>query len=235
MSTELTLVGVQKQIGKLGEHLVNQEALEQVVKLAEDPDYGEEFVELYHDSLNILRNATNPNHQQYLNAIKFYSLVLAENKLTDAYVKVFPERLAAREAKNPGKGYEAMHSEASRFNKSKLVNEIRSVASISVKLIYRHVLHEAILSQAELMRTARSEMVRQKAGATLIAELRPEEDHQINIKVEDGSASAIDELRKAAEKLAIAEHTSVKAGVPLRDIANAKIIEGEVVEDKSDD
>lgn len=235
MSTELTLVGVQKQIGKLGEHLVNEETLQQVVKLSEDPDYGEEFVELYHDSLNVLRNATNPNHQQYLNALKFYSLVLAENSLTNAYIKVFPERLAAREKKNPGEGYEAIHSEASRFNKSKLVNEIRNVAGISVKLIHRHILHEAIMNQAELMRTARSEMVRQKAGATLIAELRPDEEHQININVNDGATSAIDELRKAAERLAIAEHTSVRAGVPLRDIAHAKIIEGEAVEDSSDD
>jgi hypothetical protein len=77
-------------------------------------------------------------------------------------------------------------------------------------------------------------MVRQKAGATLIAELKPTEDQTININVDDGSKSAIQELREATERLAAAERRSVDAGVPMRDIANSKIIEGEFNTEKED-
>lgn len=237
MSTELTLSAVQKQIGKLGEHLVNEQTLEEVKRLVDDPEYGEEFVDSYLTHLNIMRDFHTQDHRHYLNALKFFTLVESGNNLTNAYAKVFPERLAEREKNHPGKGYEKIRSEASRYNGTKMVNEIRRVAGISVKLIHRHLLHEAILQQADLMHNARSEMVRQKAGATLIAELRPDDEHQINIKVDDGSSSVIDELRKAAERLAAAERQSVSAGIPLRDIANSNIIEGEssTVEDKDDD
>jgi hypothetical protein len=78
-------------------------------------------------------------------------------------------------------------------------------------------------------------MVRQKAGATLIAELKPTEDQTININVDDGSKSAIQELREATEKLASAERRSVDAGVPMRDIANSVIIEGEIENSRDDD
>ena len=126
-------------------------------------------------------------------------------------------------------------AEASRFNKTRLVNDVRRMSAIPIQLIHRHILHEAILSQAHLMRTSRSDMVRQKAGATLIAELKPTEDQTININVDDGSKSAIQELREATEKLASAERRSVDAGVPMRDIANSVIIEGDFESSRDDD
>lgn len=85
------------------------------------------------------------------------------------------------------------------------------------------------------MRTSRSDMVRQKAGATLISELKPTEDQTININVDDGSKSVIQELREATEKLAAAERRSVDAGVPMRDIANSNIIEAEFSSSSRDD
>ena len=105
-----------------------------------------------------------------------------------------------------------------------LVNEIRKVAAIPVHLIHRHLLHEAILEQAKLMRSASSEMVKQRAGATLIEQLKPMEDQVLNVKVEDNTGSVIEDLRNAAKSLAEAEYKSVQAGVPLKDIANSDII-----------
>ena len=127
-----------------------------------------------------------------------------------------------------------MNSEASRYNKSVLVNEIRRVACVPVQLIHRHLLHEAILETAHIMRHAKSDMVRQKAAATLIAELKPPEDQQINIKVNDGSSSIIEELRKATEALAAEEYRAVRAGRPMKDIAESNTIDATENEDKSD-
>jgi hypothetical protein len=233
MTKELSVTIVKNQIGKLHENLITEDAIKEVTKLVEDPDYGEEFIQIYLDHLNILRDFPSQDHGHYVNALKFFSLVEGGNNLTNAYCKVFPERLAERERKYPGEGYERIRSEASRFNKTKMVNEIRTVSGIPVQLIYRHLLHEAILESAKLMREARSEIVRQKAAQTLIQELKPSEAHQINVKVDDGSSSMIEELRKAAESLAAAERMSVLAGRPLKEIAEARIIEGEseVVDD----
>ena len=222
---ELTLDLVQSQMRPAQRLTVSEETVQEIQKLAEDPAYGQEFLNCYLDHLNIYKDNTRRPHDQYLNAVKFFSLVEGGNSLVDAYIKVFPERYTERNA-NTGQdqsGKDLMRGEASRYNSSMLVNEIRKVAAIPVQLIHRHILHEAILETANLGRTARSEMVRQKAWATLITELKPGEDQTINVEVNDNTTSVIDELRKAAERLAAAEYQSVQAGVPLKVIAESVI------------
>jgi len=230
MSTDLTLDVVQSQLKTKQKLLVGPETIEEIKKLAKDPDYGEEFLDTYLDHLNVLKENPKRTHQQYLSAVKFFSLVEGGNTLTDAYIKTFPDRFAARKKFGSSNPKEVMRSEASRYNTTVLVNSIRRIAAIPVQLIHRHLLHEAILANAELMRSARSEMIRQKAADTLIRELKPSEDQQINIKVDDGTTSVIEELRKATERLAAGEYQSVMAGVPLKQIAASRIIEGEAEE-----
>lgn len=237
MAKELTLDLIQSQLKPQQRLTISEETIAEIQHLSEDPDYGEEFLDCYLDHLNIYKENPRRSHTQYLNAVKFFSLVEAGNSLTDAYIKLFPGRYEDRKRNYPPeeRKKEIMRGEASRYNSSLLVTEIRKVAAIPIQLIHRHILHEAILNQADLMRNARSEMVRQKAGATLIAELKPDSDHTINVKVEDGSSSIIAELHKAAEALAIAERRSVMAGTPLKDIAESKIVEGEVIEHESEE
>ena len=232
MKTELTLDIVQSQLRPQQRLMVDEKTVNEVKKLAEDPEYGQEFLDTYLDHLNVFKENSRRSHDQYLSAVKFFSLVEAGNSLTDAYIKTFPERYTARKRNHDpeDRKKDIMRGEASRYNSSVLVNEIRKVAAIPVQLIHRHILHEAIIEQANLMRTARSEMVKQKAAACLIAELKPSEDHVLNVKVEDGTTSMIDQLRNATEKLAAAELQRVKAGVPLKDIAESKIIDGEAEE-----
>ncbi|MEE8598067.1 MAG: hypothetical protein V3S69_00845 [Dehalococcoidales bacterium] len=220
---ELTLVTVQSQLTKQQKLMVNEETLADINKLARDDSYGEEFLESYLDHLNVLAEAPRNTHAQYLNAVKFFSLVEAGNSLTDAYIKVFPERFEAAKRGNPQGDKELIRGNASRYNSSKMVNEIRRVATMPVQLIHRHLLHEAILETASLMTTAKSEMVRQKAADTLIRELKPAEDAVIKIDVNDGSKSIIEELRSAAQTLAAKQHEAVLAGTPLKEITQAKI------------
>ena len=232
MSTELTLDFVQSQLPARQRSWVDDEIVKEIQKLADNPDYGEEFIDSYIDHLNVLGNNSRYTHKRYLQAVKFFSLVEAGNSLTDAYIKVFPERYRdrRRNSSDPDQDKSIMRQEASRFNKSQMLAEIRMAATIPVQLIHRHLLHEAILESAELMRTAKSELVRQKAAATLITELKPQEDQVLKIDVQDGARSVIEELRIATEKLASAEHQSVQAGIPLKQIADARIIEGEYEE-----
>ena len=170
MAKELTLDIVQSQLTPTQRATVDENTVKEINKLATDPDYGEEFLNCYLDHINIYKEVKGRSHSQYLSAVKFFSLIESGNTIIDAYIKVFPERYEQRTSstsQNQKTTKEVMSGEASRYNSSKLVNEIRKVAAIPVQLIHRHILHEAILEQATLMRTARSEMVRQKAGATL--------------------------------------------------------------------
>lgn len=205
------------------------EALDEIHKLAEDPSYGEEFLDLYMNHLNILGSSVTRSHDGYVKALKFFSLVESGHKLVDAYIKTFPERHAARGANTDPASEQAhkdmMRSEASRYNRTKLINEIRKAATVPVQLIHRHVLHEAILEQANLMRTAKSEMVRQQAAACLIKELKPSEEHVLNVQVQDGAKSAIEDLVRATEQLAKAQREKVIEGkLDLKDVAEAVIV-----------
>ena len=234
---ELSLSLVQSQLTKQQKLLVNEQTIEDINGLAQDPEYGEEFLESYLTHLQVLADAPKNNHTQYLNAVKFFSLIEASNTLTDSYIKVFPDRYEARRrGKTDDQAKEAMRKEASRYNGSKMVNEIRRVATTPVQLIHRHLLHEAILETANLMKTARSEMVRAKAADTLIRELKPAEDAVLKIDVNDGSTSVIEELRRATQELAAQQHEAVLAGTPVKQIAAARIfskdediIEGDAV------
>ena len=227
---ELTLDTVQSQLPSTQRGLVDEGVLTEINHLARDPDYGPEFLQAYLEHMQVLSDAPKNNHTQYLNAMKFFSLVESGNSLTDAYIKVFPERYEQRRRTKGQWGddeetKEIIRGDASRYNASKLVNDIRRVAAVPVQLIHRHLLHKAILVNADLMTSARSEMVRQKAADTLIRELKPAEDATIKVEVEDGTKSAVQELRKATQELAAAQREAALAGVPLKQIAAARIFD----------
>ena len=108
----------------------NTVEIEEIIKLSEDPEYGQQFVECYIDHLNVLSEVSNRSHDNYLQAVKFFSLVENGDTLTDAYIKVFPERYQQRVTRYGDEGTEAkdaIRGEASRYNRTKLLNEIRKV------------------------------------------------------------------------------------------------------------
>ena len=221
----LNIEVLQAQLAPNQRHMITAETVEELQKFSDDPDYGEEFLACYGDHLNILGDNPKYTSVGYMSAVKFFSLIEQGNKITNAYTKVFPERLARRVAR--GQSKKDIRGEASRYNSTALVNEIRKVATQPVQLIHRHLLHKAILVQADLMMNARSELVRQKAGEVLIKELKPTEDAVISIDIKDGAQSAISALHDATEKLAIAELQTIKAGGNIKGIIEGKIVHKE--------
>ena len=213
---------LQSQLAPKQRHMINEGTVDELKKFAKDPDYGEEFLDCYRDHLNVLGSNSKYTSNGYMAAVKFFVLLEAGNNITNAYIKVFPERLARRT--NRGETKKDITGEASRYNGTAIVNEIRKIAGFPIQLIYRHLLHEAILDQADLMRTAKSDFVRQKAGEILIKELKPAENSVITIDVEDGARSAIAALHDAAERLAIKERQSIEAGVDITSVIEGKIL-----------
>ena len=176
------LVTLQEQLGVKKGRFITQEIVDELNRLTDDPEYGQEFLDSYISYFNITEKNKHWCTTRYMNAMKFFCLVEGEHSAVDAYVKVFPERLEARLKR--GQNKHNMTGEASRYNASALVNEIRKVATIPVQLIHRNLLHEAILKQASLMNDSRvSPAVQQKAAETLIRELKPSEDQNVNLKI----------------------------------------------------
>lgn len=221
----VTLELLKQQIGGNRIHLITQETVDEINKLIEDPDYGEAFLDQYISYFNILDKGSREwSTPKYMNAIKFFCLVESGYNLVNAYVKVFPGRLQAR--LNKGQSKRDMGGEASRYNASKLVNEIRRVASIPIQLIHRNLLHQSILVTASLMNdTSVSPMVRQKAAETLIKELKPSEDSNVNIKIgmSDEAKAQQAQLVDHIGKIALQQQQLLAAGMNIADIQKLNI------------
>jgi hypothetical protein len=221
----LQLAVLQEQLGRKKGSLITQDTVDELNKLIEDPDYGEDFVDAYRQYFNILDKNTQWSTPKYMSAMKFFILMESGHTAVDAYVKVFPERLEARHAR--GESKTDMGGEASRYNASQLVNEIRKVAGIGVKLTHRYMLMDALDITHRLMNDRNvSPAVRQKAAETLIRELKPDEKSEISIEIKN-DVSAIDELRRATEALVLEQRRSIEAGISVKYIAESMVIEGE--------
>lgn len=214
------------QLGKKGKFFT-EESYNELVKLEEDIDYGEEFIEAYADYFNVMEKG-KWSTRKYLAAMKFFLFTEQGLSIVDSYVKVFPERLQAR--LDRGETKTNMTGEASRFNSSSIVTEIRRVAGIGIQLSHRHLLLESLDVTAGLMRSARSEVVRQKAAETLIRELKPTEDTKIQLDIGMNMKDSLVDIRKATEELALAQLQSIEAGVAVQKMAEMAIIEAEVDE-----
>lgn len=230
MTEKLSLDTIREMLPENKKKKLTQETLDEIYKLVDNPDYGEELAENYVNFLGVLREKHRYSMEQYKKAIMFYTLVESGTALVHAYMQVFPERVAYRKKFYPERDMTLdLAHESSRYNRSLLVMEIRKVDTISVKLIHRNLLHEAILKQATLMRTAKSELVQQKASETLMRELKPDEDMNINLNVGDGSSKVLQELRQATAALAQEQFRRIAAGTSVKAIAESKIIQGEAV------
>jgi len=214
---------LQNQLGKKGK-LITQSGVDELNKLVEDPEYGEMFLEQYINYFNILEKNSLWSTPKYLSAMKFFTLVEQDHSFLDAYVKVFPDRLANR-LRNGGTKSD-MGGEASRYNASQLVNEIRKVALPPVQLIHKRLLHKAILVTANMMEDPTvSPAVRQKAAETLIRELKPSEDSTVTLKVglDEESKSQQARLVEHIGRIAMQQREMLAAGLDIVDIQKLNI------------
>jgi len=214
----IELVALQNQLGT--KKVVTQDTVDELNKLIEDPEYGEEFIESYITHFSVIENNDKWGTSKYTSAIKFFTLVESDMSLTDAYCKVFPDRLQA--ILDIGKDRKDISGQASRYNNSKLVNDIRSMATIPVQLIHRHTFYKAIQVAADLMVNARSEMVRQQATATLIRELKPAEETKMQLDI-GVTHNVIDDYELVMRRMAEEQVALINKGADVATITNASI------------
>jgi len=135
----------------------------------------------------------------YVNAVKFVSLKLMGDKASTAYSKVFPDRYQNLIAKGASASYIA--SFADNYSKTGLITKIMEQTMVPTHILNAGIYQEAINVQAELMHTARSEMVRQKAAETLISNLTAPTAAKVEIDI-GYSHDLVEDLRATTKALA---------------------------------
>ena len=121
---------------------------------------------------DILKNG-NYKTQDYINAVIYVSYKITGRTNTEAYFLTFPDRHAKLRAK--GTSDKDISAYVSAFNRGELVQQMLNRAMIPSWLLNQNVYQEAVNTQLELMRNAKSERVRFMAADSLMNHLgRPE-------------------------------------------------------------
>jgi len=158
----------------------------------------------------------------YVNAVKFCSLKLIGDTSTVAYSKVFPDRYKSLVDRGTSTSQIASYSD--NYAKKPIIVKIMEQTLIPTHILNAGIYQEAINSQAELMRYAKSEMVRQKAGESLINHLKSPESTKIELDISYGN-DLIEELRSTTRALAQEQVKLIRSGnANAEDIAHSDII-----------
>ena len=186
---------------------------------------GDEFRDVYKENLIGFASVIEGGRYKmadYINAVKFVSYKLIGDSNTIAYAKTFPDRYQRLVDKNTP--MKTISSFSTAYNKGDLVHRILERTLVPVHILNMDIHQEAINTQADLMRTAKSETVRQKAAECLIMQLKAPEASKIEVDV-TYSNSSIDDLRETTRALAQQQLKMIQSGaVTAEHVAHSDII-----------
>jgi len=216
----LTKEQLQASMPKKFRHNVTDEMIEFI-----NSTEGDEFRDVYKENLVGFADVIESGRYKmldYVNAVKFVSYKLIGDSNTIAYAKTFPDRYQRLIDKNTPMKTIASFSTA--YNKGDLVHKILERTLVPVHILNMDIHQEAINTQADLMRSAKSETVRQKAAECLIMQLKAPEAAKIEVDV-SYSNSSIDELRETTRALAQQQLKMIQSGaVTAEHVAQSDII-----------
>ena len=207
---------------------VNQEVIDKVNTLLSNPDMHEVYRENLISYANVLTEGKF-KLTGYIDAVKYTSFKLMNMTNQKAYELTFPEKI--KDWARRGIPAKEISSYVCSYNKSKLVNLILEQSLIPTHVLNQDLYQKALNVQAELMISARSEMVRTTAANSLLTQLKPPELKKFELEVTTSENSAISELRKATLELAAAQRQAIQAGqMNAQEVAHSKIFDGEFEE-----
>ena len=158
----------------------------------------------------------------YINAVKFVSLKLLGDKPSTAYSKIFPDRY--QNLVDKGTSSSQIASFADNYGKSTLITKIMEQTLVPTHILNAGIYQEAINTQADLMRTAKSELVRQKAAESLISNLTAPAATKVEIDI-GYSNDIVEDLRNTTKALAQQQLKMIMNGqASAGEIAGSEII-----------
>lgn len=162
----------------------------------------------------------------YINAVKFVSLKLLGDKASTAYSKVFPDRY--QRLVDEGTSPSQIASFAQNYANSQLITKIFEQTMVPTHILNAHVYQEAINVQADLMHTAKSEMVRQKAAESLITNLGSPAVAKVELEVNYNN-DVVEDLRATTKALAQQQLKMIMNGQSsAKEIAHSEILAAKV-------
>lgn len=160
----------------------------------------------------------------YLNAVKYVTHKLLGRTNLEAYALTFPKRYADLVANGTSK--KDISSYVAAYNKGKLVNMILEQTLVPTWVLNQDIYQKAINTQAELMTTANSEMVRMQAANSILQHLAKPKEAGPLVNIDMRESSGMNELKDALQRLAQQQQDLIKSGVETKEIAGQRIIEG---------
>ena len=200
---------------------VNQEMVNRVMGLLNDPDMHETYRENLLSYTKVMQEGKF-KLSSYIDAVKYVSHRLMGKTMKDAYTATFPDKI--QEWTMRGVELKDQASYITAYNKTKLVNLIMEQTLVPVHVLNQDLYQKALKVQVELMQGAKSEMVRMQAANSVLTQLKPPENQKLELEVSHKESSVIADLRKATQELAAQQRMQVQSGaMNAQEVAHTKI------------
>lgn len=209
---------------------VNQETLDRVQELLNDPDTAEQYRENLMSYTHVMRDGKF-KIDDYISAVKYVTHKLLGRTNQDAYRLTFPQRYQSFIARKFSS--KEISSYVAAYNKTKLVNLIMEQTIIPAWILNQDLYQKALNTQAELMVSARSEKVRSDAANSILTHLKRPEAAKIELDMNVKEDSALTALRESTLALVAQQKQMLQAGAfTAKELAaSSLVIEGELDED----
>jgi len=200
---------------------VNQEMVNRVMGLLNDPDMHETYRENLLSYTKVMQEGKF-KLSSYIDAVKYVSHRLMGKTQKDAYCATFPDKIQDWTMRGVSPKDQASYITA--YNKTKLVNLIMEQSLVPTWVLNQGLYQEMIDKQASIARNAKSEMVQMQAANSLLTHLKPPETQKLELEVSAKESSAIDDLRKATQELAAQQRQQIQSGArDAQEVAHSKI------------
>lgn len=200
---------------------VNQEMVNRVMALLNDPDLHETYRENLFSYTKVMQEGKF-KLTSYIDAVKYVSHRLMGKTMKDSYCATFPDKVQDWTMRGVSPKDQASYITA--YNKTKLVNLIMEQSLVPTWVLNQDKYQKAITVQADLMNNARSEMVRMQAANSILTHLKPPETQKLELEVSTKENSAIDDLRRATQELTAQQRQQIQAGAKnAQEVAHSKI------------
>lgn len=201
--------------------LASQHIADMVNQIAADPDTAASIRGNFLTYADVLKEGRF-KVEDYVNAVTYVSYKMMEMTNLDAFKQTFPQRYQTLVMR--GASSKEISSHVAMYGKNKLVGLIFERAVIPAHVLYQDVFGKAIEVQANLMLSAKSEMVRMQAANSLLNNLRAPEKKEIALTLDVADSSGMTELKATLAALAESQLTAIQAGHTTREIAHQKLV-----------
>lgn len=212
---------------------VSDDMISHINKVIIDHPYAEQFRDNVIGFIDVMRDGKF-KVTDYLNAVQYVSHKLLGSTNIAAYSKTFPEKIKKWQLEEVSS--KDISAYVAAYNKTKLVQSIFEYTITPVWVLNMDIYQEAINTQAEIMRTARSDKVRSDAANSLMMHLKRPETAKIDLTVSNPNAdSAIAALEETTRALMEQQKQLIMSGgMSAQQIAHSNIL-GKTYEHESED